>query len=53
MRFNEDIPLAPLKSTFQKIGTADLLAVKSAADNFRETSQTIGFCSLVYKAEIS
>lgn len=50
VRFNEDIPLAPFKSTFKKILTADLLAVKSVAYHFRETGQTIDFCSWVYKA---
>lgn len=48
MQFSEDILPAPLKSTFEKIITADLLAVKSVANNFRETGQTHRFLLLLF-----
>lgn len=51
MQFSEDIPPAPFQSTFKKIITADLLTVKSVANNFRETGQASrGFVIVVYEA---
>lgn len=51
MQFNEDIPPAPLPSTLKRILTADLLTVKSVANNLRETGQASrGFAIVIYEA---
>lgn len=51
MQFNEDIPPAPFPWTLKKILIADLLTVKSVANNFRETGQASrGFVIVVYEA---
>lgn len=52
MQFSEDIEHTPFKSTSKKILTADLLAVRSVANNLGESGETIDFV-VVYKAQIS